>query len=435
MSAAVTTAGRVFYIADLAPLATIRFKGSWTLFGRDAFSGVELWRRDVPVWNDHLRHFRSGPVNLPRRLAAIGDRVYVTLGLAAPVSELDAATGETLQVYKGTEYTEEMLVQDGVLYLVVGTSETDRRGGGLFERGEPAPSDFRYILAVDATSGKILWKHQMQGEEYLLPLSLTVKDDNVYYQSTNGIARLDAKTGALKWQTPRPTVARRMAFSAPTIVATDEVLLAADREPPKGKAEEIAKKAVAWGVHGWNEGGFARTMQCTLRAYDVENGQELWSTPCGERYNSPVDVFVVGDTAWIGTGITGYDVKTGDEVRKLNAKGAPVGMPHHRCYRNKATTTHILTGRSGIEVVSLDDGWLGNNSWIRGTCQYGIMPANGLLYAPPDACACYNKTKVFGFFAAGPTRDGSDLLAEGEELFEKGPAYGKVTATKPADDD
>ena len=40
--------------------------------------------------------------------------------------------------------------------------------------------------------------------------------------------------------------------------------------------------------------------------------------------------------------------------------------------------------------VHWESGWLGNNSWIRGTCQYGIMPANGFLYAPPDACACFH---------------------------------------------
>ena len=59
----------------------------------------------------------------------------------------------------------------------------------------------------------------------------------------------------------------------------------------------------------------------------------------------------------------------------------------------------LFSGRSGIEVASFESGWIGNNSWIRGTCQFGIMPANGLLYKAPDACGCYPKTKVQGFFA------------------------------------
>lgn len=435
MSAAVTAGGRVFYIADTAPLATIRLNGQWKLFARDAFSGVKLWETDIPIWNDHLRHFRSGPVNLPRRLVAVGDRVFVTLGLAAPVSMLDAATGNTLDVFEGTEYTEELLVDQGVLYLVVGTSETDRRGGGLYRRGEPEPSDFRYITAIDIESGKTLWKEEMDGEEYLLPMTLTVKNDRVYYQSTKGIKQLDALSGKKLWETPRQTVAKRMSFSAPTIVATDDVLLAADRDPAGSKSEQVATKAIEWGVHGWNEKGFARGMRNTLRAYDTKTGKELWSAPCNEEYNAAVDIFVIGQTAWVSGGFTGYDLKTGEVVGTLEWKKTRVSMPHHRCYRNKATTTTILTGRSGVEFVSLEDGWIGNNSWIRGTCQYGIMPANGLLYAPPDACACYNKLKIFGFVAAAPTRDNGDLTTIDGQLLEKGPAFGKIQPMQPAKDD
>ena len=65
--------------------------------------------------------------------------------LSAPVTALDAATGETVLTYKGTEHTEEILAHDGVLYLVVGTSEGVRVGGGLHLRGEPEPTDFRYV--------------------------------------------------------------------------------------------------------------------------------------------------------------------------------------------------------------------------------------------------------------------------------------------------
>jgi hypothetical protein len=137
MSAAVSAKGRVFFIVDKAPLASIRFTGQWELVARDAFNGTLLWKKDIPKWNDHLRHFRSGPVHLPRRLVAVGEAVYVTLGLDAPVTALDAATGRTLHTYDRTERTEEILVQDDVLYLAVGTSEVNRMGEGLFKRGEP----------------------------------------------------------------------------------------------------------------------------------------------------------------------------------------------------------------------------------------------------------------------------------------------------------
>lgn len=424
MSAAVSARGRVFFIADKAPLASIRFLGQWELTALDGFNGKLLWTRKVDKWNDHLRDFRSGPVHLPRRLVAVGDVVYVTLGLDAPVTALDAATGETMRTYEGTERTEEIIVQDGVLYLVVGTSEINRRGGGLAKREEPEPTGFRYIAAFDAGTGNELWRKSCPEGEYLLPLSLTVRGKSVFYQSTYGVVRLDGKSGDEIWKVERRTPAMRMSFSAPTLVATDDIILCADRIASE---KDAAGAKVEWGVHGWDEKGFSRRGKAVVTAYSVETGKESWSAPCSEDYNAAVDIFVIGDMVWVGSDYKGYDIKTGELRKELYWKGAPVAMAHHRCYRNKASDNFIFTGRAGIEVVSLDEGWQGNNSWIRGTCQYGIMPSNGLLYAPPDACACFPKVKVSGFFAvAGQRGQDNRMPFPDEPVLEKGPAYGKV---------
>jgi len=437
MSAAVTAKGRIYYILDEAPLASIRFLGQWKLIARDAFNGTLLWKMPISPWNDHLRHFRSGPTHLPRRLVAAGETVYVTPGLTRPVVALDGATGETLRRYQGTERTEEILVDDGVLYLVVGTSEANRRGGGLYLRGEPEPTDFRYVAAVDADSGKSLWRSDSTRGEYILPLTLAVKGRRVYYQNTAGIVCLDARSGKPVWKTPRQTPARRMSWSSPTLVATDEVILCADRDVGKTEQDGPSTGAMEWGVHGWNESGFARRGGSTLRAYSAKDGSELWSAPCSEGYNSPVDIFVIDGIVWVGTGFKGLDLKTGAPKKQINTKAPRVGMPHHRCYRDKATTRFILTGKSGIEVLDLDKGWLSNNSWIRGTCQYGIMPANGFLYAPPDACACYLTVKAPGFFAAAPQREKSGRMPfPARPVLEKGPLYAKPPkAEAPKADD
>ena len=423
MSAAVTAKGRIYYIVDEAPLAYIRFLGDWKLVARDAFNGTLLWKRDVSPWNDHLRHFRSGPVHLPRRLVAMGETVYVTPGFTSPVVALDGATGKTVRQYKGTERTEEILVADGVLYLVVGTSEANRRGGGLHQRGEPKPTEFRYITALDAKTGSRLWKKDFGTDEFLLPLTLAVRGKRVYYQSTAGVVCLAAGSGKEQWKTARATLSKRMAFSAPTLVATDEVVLCADRDA--GKGDQASAGKVAWGVHGWNESGFSRKGKSTLRAYAAADGKELWSAPCSEGYNSPVDVFVIDGIVWAGTNFgTGRDLKTGEPKKQISTKAPRVGMPHHRCYRNKASKRFIFTGKSGIEVLSLEKGWLSNNSWIRGTCQYGIIPANGFLYAPPDACACFLTVKAPGFLAAAPQRAKTGHMPFPDKpVLEKGEAY------------
>jgi len=437
LSAAVTAKGRIYYILDEAPLASIRFLGNWKLVARDAFNGTLLWKRPVAPWSDHLRHFRSGPLHLPRRLVAVGDAVYVTDGLAGPVLALDGATGETLREYKGTEHTEEILASGGVLYLVVGTSEASRRGGGLFARNEPDPTSFRYLTAIEADTAKPLWKKDLT-KENILPLSLAVKGQRVYFQSTAGIVCLDARSGDEVWRTPRPTPARRMSFSAPTLVATDEVVLCADRDAGKQDEDAPSTGKLEWGVHGWNEKGFARGGPSTLRAYAATDGKELWSAKCREGYNSPVDLFVIGGIVWVGPDFRGLDLKTGQPTRQIDTKAPRVGMPHHRCYRDKASERFIFAGKSGIEVLSIEKGaWLSNNSWIRGTCQYGIIPANGFLYAPPDACACFLTVKSPGFFAAAPQRDKSGRMPfPSQPVLEKGPLYGKpLTADAPKADD
>ncbi len=436
MSAAVTAQGRIFYIVDEAPLASIRFLGDWKLVARDAFNGTLLWKRPLGAWVDHLRHFRSGPAHLPRRLVAIGPTVYVTPSLGGPVEALDATTGQTLREYAGTENTEEILLADGVLYLVVGTSEKNRRGGGLFARGEPTATDFRFVTAIEAETGKTLWKKSFDQGEYLLPLTLAVKGPRVCCQTTSALVCLDARSGTDLWRTARATSARRLAYSAPTLVATDEVILLADVDVGQTPDSPASTGQVEWGVHGWSEPGFSRLAKNTLMAYAAGDGRELWSAPCREGYTSPVDLLVIDGAVWVGTDFQALDLKTGEPVKQVNTQGPKVGMPHHRCYRDKASERFIFTGKSGIEVLSTETGWLCNNSWIRGTCQYGILPANGLIYAPPNACACFLTSKVEGFFAAAPQRDGAGGMPPYDSpVLEAGPLYGKLpdAAQPPAD--
>ena len=438
MSVAVSAKGRLFSIMDDAPLASVRYPPDWNLVARDAFNGVLLWKRDLTQWIDHLRHFRSGPVHLPRRLVAEGDRVYVTLGLSGSVEALDAASGETLHTYKGTEYTEEIIFSGGILYLVIGTSEVKREGGGLFKRNEPAATDFRYITAIKADTGKSIWKKEFGGGDFLLPSTLAINNGKVGYQSTYGVACLNAKNGKQLWSTPRVTPNKRMGYSAPTLVLTDEVLLCADRDVTTSKNGSVvaASGPPVWGIHGWNASGFPRKGKTTLKAYAVADGKELWSAPCAEGYNSPVDLFVVGDLVWVGTAFKGHDLKTGVVKKEFKTRGNQVSMPHHRCYRNKASERFIFTGWSGIEVVSLDKGWLGNNSWVRGTCQYGIMPGNGFLYAPPDACACNPGVKMPGVVALAPQR-GKDghISFPSQPVLVKGPAYGQAIRGQTQDEE
>jgi glucose dehydrogenase len=102
--------------------------------------------------------------------AVVGDRVYVTLGTDAPLSALDAATGETVRTYENTKVTEEILRDDGVLLLSVAAegqplrSDPNKTYANMAEIRAHVTNPLwtespRTVMAVDAESGKVLWKN------------------------------------------------------------------------------------------------------------------------------------------------------------------------------------------------------------------------------------------------------------------------------------
>lgn len=78
-----------------------------------------LWKRDISEWQNHLWPLKSGPTQLSRRLVSTDKVVYTTLDINAPLTALDAATGETLVTYEGSDATEEIIHTGGMLFLVV----------------------------------------------------------------------------------------------------------------------------------------------------------------------------------------------------------------------------------------------------------------------------------------------------------------------------
>ncbi|MEW6357831.1 MAG: PQQ-binding-like beta-propeller repeat protein [Planctomycetota bacterium] len=440
MSAVVSSGGRLFSIVDEAPVAAVAMPPKWFLVARDAFSGVLLWKREMGPWEGHLRGFRSGPAELARRLVAVGDRVYVTLGYGKPVSALDAATGETIKTYDGTEHAMEIAFDGKTLFLLVGESTLDAEA--LARAAQEAKEKWVYwpvyeikpprkrLIAVRADTGDLLWKKAGPDTAEVMPTTLAVSGGRMFYQNPTGILCLDAQSGKEVWRAARPTETKRMAWTAPTLVVHDDVVLSADRaaSAPPGQADESGRQ-VQWTVT--SQGGNSPAGE--LIAYSAATGQRLWSCPCRECYNSPVDVFVADGLVWTGNlvspkdpGFTeGRDPKTGEVKRRRppDQDFFQVGMGHHRCYRNKATCKYLLLGRAGVEFIDLATGEAIPNHWVRGVCQYGVVPCNGLLYAPPHSCACYIEAKLSGFNALAASDQRSETRDQKSERLEKGPAY------------
>jgi len=438
ISAAVSASGRIFYIADEGPIASVKAPSKWMLVARDAFSGVLLWKKEISPWEDQLRPFRSGPAELPRRLVAVGDRVYVTLGYGEPLTGLDAATGEVLHTYKDTANTHEIIAHQGKLFLVISAplkqkSPTTGKVLRHFPVWRGAYKEYvtqympKHIRAVNAATGKLLWKKDDGDAVDILPLTLTVCDGRVFFQNDEHLIALAADSGNELWRARRPGITHRYAWLTPTLVVKDGVVLSADRAPDKPVdtgGEDTGK--IEWRVSANHilTGG-------QIMAFSAQSGKKLWTVPCHEGFNSPVDVFVVDGNVWSGIlawgkqpGITKvYDLHTGEVVaeRKPDQENYTLGFGHGRCYRHKATSKYVLHGRAGVEFVDMSADCIIANHWVRGACQYGILPCNGFVYAPSHSCACYITAKLNGFNALSGLRD--IPFAKEPEQLEKGPVF------------
>jgi len=401
VSAVVTAGGRVFTIFDEAPRASILTPPRWQLIARDAFNGTLLWQRDVGPWHQHLWPLKSGPQLLTRRLVAVGDRVYVTLGIDAPLVALDAATGKTVRTYERTKATEEILFSDGVLFLSVAAdgqplrSDPKKSYENLAQIKAAVTDPLwteapRIVMALDAESGKLLWKKPSN----VVSMSLAADQENVLFHDGERIQCLDRTSGKPRWASkPLPKKENMRSSSGVTLVIHDDVVLYSGFVA----TEEYEP------VH--------QRPSTTMVALSAADGKTLWKAehpPCGHM-GTPDDILVAGGLVWSGavaqgndSGVMiGRDPRTGD-VKSQFLPNVETHWFHHRCYRAKATDKYLLFSRTGIEFIDhAKENWICNH-WVRGACLYGVMPANGLIYAPQHPCACYIEAKLFGFSALAP---------------------------------
>jgi len=443
----VTAGGRLFYVVDEAPISLAGdhdLPDKWALAARDAFNGVSLWK--VPIrrwgwreWKPSWFNTRPGdvPLNIQKRLVATRRHVYVTLGYHAPVSQLDARTGEILQTYDTARPAMEVLLHDGTLVLSVLAGEGAK------------------VMAVDAATGKRLWAtekayagsttdyirwkamHGASKPAKLDPaLNLAADGDAVALIDGDHVVGLDFRTGAQRWRTKFPLV---------------EADLRAGGVRTEGKLW-VGTMIVTGGV-------VLHASPNQLAAIDAKNGTVLWTRPkryIGHLWYEWKDVFVIDGLAWTWTAdlersrlersvarkqfslyprkAVGYDLRTGEPKREVDLGYIFKTHHHHRCYRDKATLRYILASRRGTEFVDLAEGRHTVHNWVRGTCHVGMMPANGLQYAPPHPCVCYIDEKLNGMTVLAPA-SAEKVPAGGKPAsgrLHRGPAY---AGAKPAGDD
>ncbi|NQT37181.1 MAG: PQQ-binding-like beta-propeller repeat protein [Planctomycetes bacterium] len=402
----------------------------WSLVARDAFNGVLLWRTRMPdwgwkAWSDDWQVRFTIPTHIARRLVAVGDRVYATLGFNEPLTELDAATGKVLRTFEGSQYTDEILLHDGQLILAI-NKDAQRPGAASDQRrnatGDPGEPPVRKSVAlIDVKSGKTLWKKgdyvglrsKTGSMERISHLSMCAGDGRVFFVDGNRIVGLSLDDGRELWTAPRPEIPEhRMRYNIRfsdmcSLVYADGTLYFAQVNPVK---------KVGW-----------RGERARLHAFSAATGEELWDRPCASwGWGHPADVMVVDGLVWAHDFETpfllGLDPASGEVRRKVSNFKAFDNGHHHRCYRNKATTRFMMTSYRGLEFIDFAGEQTDRNHWVRGTCRLGAFPCNGLIYATPHPCSCYISSKLNGFVALAP--EGPSPRAESDShKLQRGPAY------------
>jgi outer membrane protein assembly factor BamB len=416
MSACVSAGGRMFYIMDEGSRISIQLPPKWQLIARDAFNGTILWKREITKWQNHLWPLKSGPTQLSRRLVSIGDTVYATMEIDAPVSALDAKTGKTLRTYEGSGAAEEIIAHGDLLFFVVrkgpaeladyapvhGRTGDQADARNMFWNEEP-----RVLMAYEAKTGKQLWAKQVR----VSPLTLAASDNQVYFHDGEKLVSLNQLSGEKAWETD--PVTRRQAFTfnfGPRLVVYQDTVL--------------------------YSGGDGKMM-----GVDSKSGKKLWESSFpNSGYQSPQDLMVVKGLVWVApttsgkdSGVyTGRNPRTGEIVKEF-PPDIDTYWFHHRCYIAKATDNFIIPSRTGVEYVDPNQGHWDIHHWVRGGCMYGVMPCNGLTYTPPHDCACYAEAKIYGFNALAPASKTRPIPAEVPEAgrLEKGPAFG-LALSSPA---
>ena len=449
VSAMVTTGGRVFYIIDEGPISSVWLPPEWKLMARDAFNGVMLWQRPIKNWESQLRGFRSGPPEIGRRMVAKDEKVYVSLGYGEPVTVLDAPTGEPLATLAGTSGARELLLTGGVLYVLADdmtAAQHDERKEWI-NRTAPTVQAYSFpreaipmygtqrIIAIKTGTGELLWNRGFEAPGEIMPATMAAVDERICLQTVSHVVCLDASEGKESWRREHPVARSRFSWSTPTLVIHDGVVLTVDRVAKDNADKSPPAQGSKWLMDNAHQ---TKKQDAEMVAFSLEDGRELWHAPYFENYDTQMDIFVIDGVVWVGDlrhsrdpGFTqGRDLKTGKVTATLphNRELYDLQMGHHRCYRNKATVRWMLLGRDGIEFVDPKNGTGEGHWWVRGACQYGIMPANGLIYAPQHSCACHPEEKLIGFNAVSS----QSSAGKGPGSIEKGPAYGGISNLAPS---
>jgi len=357
--------GRLFYAFDegLTSITEKPIPDRWTLIARDAFNGVLLWKRPLANWG------------------ADAWRAKALRSAPQMVPYLMVAGGRRLFI---------------VLDEAKGVSALDAATGKLLAtyEGTARATEIRYLdgvllvvtgndqlVAIDVIGGRQMWS--VKGR--IPPQTLAAQGDKVFCHLDGKLKCLTLGDGKTVWQSDEELTPKRLS------VHDNYILLALN-----GK----------------------------IQARAADSGRRLWEQS-GEA--SRGELFIVDNRVYQPSGLTVVvrDLATGNVTARIDPSEVMTMGHHPRCYPGKATERFFISANRGIEFIDLFGKDHAQNDWARGPCTFGILPCNGLLYAPPNPCFCFTGVKVTGFNAFTGAEVKADIDPRAPDRLEKFPAHEK----------
>jgi len=371
----VSAGGRVYYVYDERH-PRLTGPRRLNLVARDAYNGVVLWRKPVPVPE---RLPRNRPVFLTEAMVAGPDRLIAPVGVGRSLVALAGDTGKELLDYK-TVADKALLCGDNLVVYGRGLRVLDARSG---KRRWQAP--IRYSRGIAAGGGRV----------YACCMRTTLDEDGSKKDQW-GIAAFDLASGKQLWFQPRGQ--RVFSYHDGKIVSATR-----PQRGYKGNRQMVA--------------------------LDAATGQVAWT----HTYKSTSDTFYcIGARVWYIRGgelcWQGVDLATGKAVGRLDSY-VKDSISHHftRCSGTNATQRFLITGNT-MDFMELSSGRHMRSMAGRSSCNFGIRTANGMVYTFPVDCGCFKSLR--GVLGMAP---GEPATADDAPRRVKGPAYGSTAAPAEAE--
>jgi alcohol dehydrogenase (cytochrome c) len=191
------------------------------------------------------------------------------------------------------------LVHDGVMY-VINTGPAGGQAGA-------------YVTAFDAATGEQIWEYRRGTGGANNTKAFAMFEDMVYYPANDAIVALDAKTGAVRWESRAVEQGSRL--SSGLIMAGDKIISGRTCNQQLG---------------------------CYIAAHDARTGKELWKffTAAGEENE-------IANKSWGGAPVAGRLASTWgltgsyDPVKKVIIWGVANPMPNTRSARHQGNSNAI----------------------------------------------------------------------------------------------